>query len=226
MCYNQDNRLCNYLGGPIMAKIFIADHPLIAHKLGVMRDKNTTTKEFRDLVSEVSMLLCYEATRQLPLEDIKIETPLESTYVKRIAGKKLCIVPILRAGIHMADGMLELIPNAKVGHIGLYHADENRRPMEFFCKLPSDVPERDTYVVDTTLSTGNSAIAAISLLKKRGVKNITYICILASPQGLDNLGKIHPDVDVYAACKDRTISEKGFILPGFGDAADRIYGTR
>lgn len=209
-----------------MAKLYIADHPLIAHKLGVMRDKTTTTKEFRDLISEVSMLLCYEATRNLPLEDVKISTPLEDTHVSRIAGKKLCIVPILRAGISMTEGMLKLIPNAKVGHIGLYHTDANRRPMEFFCKIPTDAPDRHVFVVDTTLSTGNSAVAAISLLKKRGVKQITYVCILASPQGIENIQKVHPDVDIYAAAKDRTINEKGFILPGFGDAADRMYGTK
>lgn len=209
-----------------MSKVFIANHPLIAHKLGVMRDKTTTTKEFRDLVSEISMLLCYEATRNLPLENVNVETPLESTSVQRIAGKKLCIVPILRAGIHMADGMLELIPNAKVGHIGLYHTDASRKPMEFFCKLPTDAPDRHIYVVDTNLSTANSAIAAISLLKKRGVKKITFICLIASPEGLDNLTNAHPDVDIYTAAKDRCLNDKGFILPGFGDAADRIYGTK
>ena len=152
-----------------MSKVFIADHPLIQHKLGIMRNKTTTTKEFRDLVSEIAMLLCYEATRDLPLEDVEVETPLETVTVKQIAGKKLCIVPILRAGIHMADGMLTLIPNAKVGHIGLYRSDESHKPVEYFCKLPTDAADREMFVVDTLLATGNSAVAAIQLLKKRGI---------------------------------------------------------
>ncbi len=209
-----------------MSKVFIADHPLIQHKLGIMRNKTTTTKEFRDLVSEIAMLLCYEATRDLPLEDVEVETPLETVTVKQIAGKKLCIVPILRAGIHMADGMLTLIPNAKVGHIGLYRSDESHKPVEYFCKLPTDAADREMFVVDTLLATGNSAVAAIQLLKKRGIKKIHYICVIASPEGIKNVQHVHPDVDLYMASKDRELNERGLILPGLGDAADRIYGTR
>lgn len=209
-----------------MSKVFIADHPLIQHKLGIMRNKTTTTKEFRDLVSEIAMLLCYEATRDLPLEDVEVETPLETVTVKQIAGKKLCIVPILRAGIHMADGMLTLIPNAKVGHIGLYRSDESHKPVEYFCKLPTDAADREMFVVDTLLATGNSADAAIQLLKKRGIKKIHYICVIASPEGIKNVQHVHPDVDLYMASKDRELNERGLILPGLGDAADRIYGTR
>lgn len=209
-----------------MSKVFIADHPLIQHKLGIMRNKTTTTKEFRDLVSEIAMLLCYEATRDLPLEDVEVETPLETVTVKQIAGKKLCIVPILRAGIHMADGMLTLIPNAKVGHIGLYRSDESHKPVEYFCKLPTDAADREMFVVDTLLATGNSAVAAIQLLKKRGIKKIHYICVIASPEGIKNVQRVHPDVDLYMASKDRELNERGLILPGLGDAADRIYGTR
>lgn len=209
-----------------MSKVYIANHPLISHKLGIIRDKTTTTKEFRDLVTEISMLLCYEATKDIPLKDVEITTPIEKTTVKTLAGKDICIVPILRAGIHMSDGMLQLIPNAKVGHIGLYHADENHRPREFFCKLPTDVADREVFVVDTTLATGNSAIAAVSLLKKRGVTNITYIGLLAAPDGLDNFTRTHPDVKVFLAAVDKGVNDKGFIVPGFGDAADRIYGTK
>ncbi len=209
-----------------MSKVFIADHPLIQHKLGIMRNKTTTTKEFRDLVSEIAMLLCYEATRDLPLEDVEVETPLETVTVKQIAGKKLCIVPILRAGIHMADGMLTLIPNAKGGHIGLYRSDESHKPVEYFCKLPTDAADREMFVVDTLLATGNSAVAAIQLLKKRGIKKIHYICVIASPEGIKNVQHVHPDVDLYMASKDRELNERGLILPGLGDAADRIYGTR
>lgn len=209
-----------------MSKVFIADHPLIQHKLGIMRNKTTTTKEFRDLVSEIAMLLCYEATRDLPLEDVEVESPLETVTVKQIAGKKLCIVPILRAGIHMADGMLTLIPNAKVGHIGLYRSDESHKPVEYFCKLPTDAADREMFVVDTLLATGNSAVAAIQLLKKRGIKKIHYICVIASPEGIKNVQHVHPDVDLYMASKDRELNERGLILPGLGDAADRIYGTR
>ena len=209
-----------------MSKIYIADHPLILHKLGIIRSKHTSTKEFRDLISEITMLLCYEATRNLTLEDIEVESPLEKVTAQQLAGKKLCIVPILRAGIHMADGMLQLIPNAKVGHIGLYRSDESKKPVEFFCKLPTDAPDREVFILDTTLATGNSAIAAIQLLKKRGVKKIHFISIIAAPEGIENLSRIHPDVDIYVAAKDREISEKGYVLPGIGDAADRIYGTR
>lgn len=209
-----------------MSNVYIMDHPLIQHKIGIMRRKTTSTKEFRDLVSEVAMLICYEATRKLPLTDIEIETPLMRTVAKEIEGKKLCIVPILRAGLHMADGILTLIPNAKVGHIGLYRNEETLEPVEYFCKLPSDAAEREMYVVDPMLATGGSAVAAINLLKKRGIKKITFLCLIAAPEGVARLTKEHPDVDVYIGNLDERLNENGYILPGLGDAGDRIYGTK
>lgn len=209
-----------------MSNVYIMDHPLIQHKIGIMRRKTTSTKEFRDLVSEVAMLICYEATRKLPLTDIEIETPLMRTVAKVIEGKKLCIVPILRAGLHMADGILTLIPNAKVGHIGLYRNEETLEPVEYFCKLPSDAAEREMYVVDPMLATGGSAVAAINLLKKRGIKKITFLCLIAAPEGVARLTKEHPDVDVYIGNLDERLNENGYILPGLGDAGDRIYGTK
>jgi len=202
------------------------DHPLIQHKIGIMRRKTTSTKEFRDLVSEVAMLICYEATRKLPLTEIEIETPLMRTVAKEIEGKKLCIVPILRAGLHTADGILTLIPNAKVGHIGLYRNEETLEPVEYFCKLPSDAAEREMYVVDPMLATGGSAVAAINLLKKRGIKKITFLCLIAAPEGVARLTSEHPDVDVYIGNLDERLNENGYILPGLGDAGDRIYGTK
>ena len=209
-----------------MSKVTIMNHPLIQHKIGIMRVKTTSTKEFRDLVAEVAMLIGYEATRELPLADIEIETPLVKTTVKEIAGKKLCIVPILRAGLHMADGILTLIPNAKVGHIGLYRNEETLEPVEYFCKLPSDAAERDIFVVDPMLATGGSAIAAINLLKKRGIKHIRFLCLIAAPEGVKKLQEAHPDVDVYIGALDEKLNEHGYILPGLGDAGDRIYGTK
>jgi uracil phosphoribosyltransferase len=215
-----------YSGGRKMSNVYIMDHPLIQHKLGIMRRKTTSTKEFRDLVSEVAMLICYEATRKLPLTDIEIETPLMSTVAKEIEGKKLCIVPILRAGLHMADGILNLIPNAKVGHIGLYRNETTLEPVEYFCKLPSDAAEREIYVVDPMLATGGSAVAAINLLKKRGITKICFLCLIAAPEGVSRLTKEHPDVDVYIGSLDERLNENGYILPGLGDAGDRIYGTK
>ena len=209
-----------------MATVTIMDHPLIQHKLGIMRRKTTSTKEFRDLVSEVAMLICYEATRHLPLTDIEIETPLTKTIAKEIEGKKLCIVPILRAGLHMADGMLNLIPNAKVGHVGLYRNEETLEPVEYFCKLPSDAAEREIFIVDPMLATGGSAVAAISLIKKRGIKKINFLCLIAAPEGVEKLTKSHPDVDIYIGNLDERLNENGYILPGLGDAGDRIYGTK
>jgi len=209
-----------------MSNVTIMDHPLIQHKLGIMRQKNTSTKEFRDLVSEVAMLICYEATRKLPLADIEIETPLIKTTVKEIAGKKLCIVPILRAGLHMADGILNLIPNAKVGHIGLYRNEETLEPVEYFCKLPSDASEREIFVVDPMLATGGSASAAITLLKKRDITKIHFLCLIAAPEGVKKLTQTHPDVDIYIGSLDEKLNNKGYILPGLGDAGDRIYGTK
>lgn len=209
-----------------MNNVFIADHPLIQHKIGIMRSKTTTTKEFRDLVAEVAMLLCYEATRDLPLANKEIETPVAKATVKEIAGKKLCIVPILRAGLHMADGILNLIPSAKVGHIGLYRNEETLEPVEYFCKLPTDAADREIYVVDPMLATGGSAIAAIKLLKDRGIKKIHFICLIAAPEGVKKLTKAHPDVNIYIGNLDERLNEDGYIVPGLGDAGDRIYGTK
>ncbi len=209
-----------------MSNVTIMDHPLIHHKLGIMRRKTTSTKEFRDLVSEVAMLICYEATRKLALADIEIETPLVKTTVKEIAGKKLCIVPILRAGLHMADGILNLIPSAKVGHVGLYRNEETLEPVEYFCKLPSDAADREIFVVDPMLATGGSAVAAIDILKKRGISKIHFLCLIAAPEGVERLTKAHPDVEIYIGNLDERLNEKGYILPGLGDAGDRIYGTK
>lgn len=209
-----------------MSDVYIMDHPLIQHKIGIMRDKTTSTREFRDLVSEVAMLIYYEASRNLALADKVVETPLVTTTVKEIAGKKLCVVPILRAGMHMSDGILILTPNAKVGHIGLYRNEETLEPVEYFCKLPSDAAEREIFVVDPMLATGGSAIAAITLLKNRGISKIRFLCLIASPEGMAKLQAAHPDVDIYIGALDERLNEQGYILPGLGDAGDRIYGTK
>ncbi len=202
------------------------DHPLIQHKIGIMRDMNTSTKEFRALVTEVAMLIYYEASRNLPLADKEIETPITKTTVKEIAGKKLCVVPILRAGMQMAEGVLQLTPNAKVGHIGLYRDEETLEPHEYFCKLPQDITERDVFVVDPMLATGGSADAAITLLKKRGIKKIRFLCLIAAPEGVERLQAAHPDVNIYIGALDKCLNENGYIVPGLGDAGDRIYGTK
>lgn len=209
-----------------MSNVYIMDHPLIQHKIGIMRDKHTSTKEFRDLVSEVAMLIYYEASRNLKLADKEIETPLVKTTVKEIAGKKLCVVPILRAGLHMADGVLKLTPNAKVGHIGLYRDETTHEPVEYFCKMPSDAAEREIFVVDPMLATGGSAAAAITLLKQRGIYKIRFLCLIAAPEGLERLKAEHPDVDIYIGALDERLNENCYILPGLGDAGDRIYGTK
>ena len=209
-----------------MSKTIVMNHPLIQHKIGIMRQKNTSTKEFRDLVSEVAMLICYEATRDLPLAEYEIETPLTKTIAHQIAGKKLCIVPILRAGLHMADGILNLIPNAKVGHIGMYRDEETHEPVEYFCKLPSDAADREIFVVDPMLATGGSAIAAINKLKERGIQRLHFLCLIAAPEGVNRLQEAHPDVDIYIGALDEKLNENGYILPGLGDACDRIYGTK
>lgn len=209
-----------------MSNVMVMNHPLIQHKIGIMRDKNTSTKEFRALVSEVAMLIYYEASRNLPLADKEVETPLVKTIVKEISGKKLCVVPILRAGLHMADGILNLTPNAKVGHIGLYRNEETLEPVEYFCKLPVDAVDREIFVVDPMLATGGSAIAAIDLLKARGIKKIRFLCLIASPEGVEALKAAHPDVDIYIGALDERLNENGYILPGLGDAGDRIYGTK
>ncbi len=209
-----------------MGKIVIMDHPLLQHKIGLLRRKETPTKDFRELVGEVAMLIYYEASRDLPLTDREIETPLCKTTVKEIAGKKLCIVPILRAGIGLCDGILRINPSAKVGHIGLYRDEETLEPVEYFCKMPSDAAQRDIFVVDPMLATGGSAIAAIELLRKRGIKRIRFLCLIAAPEGLNKLHEAFPDVDIYVGALDEKLNERGYILPGLGDAGDRIFGTK
>ena len=210
-----------------MGKTFIMDHPLIQHKIGIIRRKETGTKDFRQLISEIAMLITYEATRNLELADQEIETPICKTTVKELGGKKLAIVPILRAGLGMVDGMLSLIPAAKVGHIGLYRDPETLKPIEYYCKLPLDIEERTVFLTDPMLATGGSADAAIGFLKARGVKNIIFLCILAATEGVERLQKNHPDVDIYAAAyDDGSLNEHGYIVPGLGDAGDRIFGTK
>ena len=209
-----------------MGKAMIFDHPLIQHKLSILRDKDTPSKDFRTLVSEIAMLMTYEVTRDLPLADVQIETPMTKMTAKKLAGKKLAVVPILRAGLGMVDGVLEMIPSARVGHIGLYRDHETLEPVEYYCKLPSDIEDREVIVVDPMLATGGSAIDAISQIKKRNPKHIKFMCIIAAPEGLDALTNKHPDVDVYCAALDEKLNEVGYIVPGLGDAGDRIFGTK
>lgn len=209
-----------------MAKVFEMNHPLIKHKLTFIRDKNTGSKEFRELAKEVSMLMGYELTRDLPLEEIEIETPVATTKSQIIAGKKLGIVPILRAGLGMVDGMLNLLPAAKVGHVGLYRDPETLQPVEYYCKLPTDVQERELIVVDPMLATGGSAIAAIQFLKDRGATSIKFACLIASPEGIKALTEAHSDVNVYVASIDEKLNDHAYIIPGLGDAGDRLFGTK
>ena len=209
-----------------MKEPMIVDHPLIRHKISLLRNKATGTKEFRDLVNEIAMLLCYEATRDLPTEEVEIETPVSVARTKVLAGRKLALVPILRAGMGMLDGMLTLIPAAKVGFIGLYRDESTLQPVEYFCKLPSDIEERDVLVLDPMLATGGSATDAISQIKKHGARHIKFICLIAAPEGIEALHTAHPDVDIYIASKDERLNENGYIVPGLGDAGDRIYGTK
>ena len=209
-----------------MLKPVIMDHPLIQHKLTIMRDKNTGTKEFRELVGEIGMLMCYEATRDLPLKEIEIETPMTVTKSKVISGRKLAFVPILRAGLGMCDGMLALVPAAKVGHIGMYRDPETHTPHEYYCKLPADIEERDVILLDPMLATGGSAIDAVNALKKRSPRSIKFVCIIAAPEGIEALSAAHPDVQIYAASRDERLNENKYILPGLGDAGDRIFGTK
>ncbi len=209
-----------------MSKVCVFDHPLIQHKLSIMRDKNTSVKEFRELVSEVAMLMCYEATRDLPLEPVEIETPVAKATVNRIAGKKLAIVPILRAGLGMVDGMVSMMPNAKVGHIGLFRDPETLEPVKYYFKMPPDIEERDVIVVDPMLATGGSASAAIEFLKADGVKHIKLMCIIGAPEGVARMQKDHPDVDIFVAALDERLNDHGYIVPGLGDAGDRIFGTK
>jgi uracil phosphoribosyltransferase len=202
------------------------DHPLIAHKIGYIRRTETGTKDFRQTIGEIAMLICYEATRELPLSDVEIQTPICTTMAKELKGKKLAIVPILRAGLGMVDGVLKMIPAAKVGHIGLYRDPETLSPVEYYCKLPADCAEREVFVVDPMLATGGSSVAAIRLLKEKGCKNIHFMCIIAAPEGVELMKKEHPDVDMYIGALDEKLNDHGYIVPGLGDAGDRIFGTK
>ncbi|MGL4362738.1 MAG: uracil phosphoribosyltransferase [Cellulosilyticaceae bacterium] len=209
-----------------MSKIFIMNHPLIQHKVSRLRAVDTGSKEFRELVREISQLMCYEATRELPLEDYEIKTPIETAIGKRIAGKNLSIIPILRAGLGMVDGMLDLVPTAKVGHIGLYRDPETLQPVEYYCKLPAGIDERALFVLDPMLATGGSAVAAVQFIKDKGAKNINFLCLIAAPEGLKKLQTAHPDVNIYVAALDEKLNEHGYIVPGLGDAGDRLFGTK
>ena len=209
-----------------MAKVHVFDHPLIQHKVSLMRKTDTVTKEFRELATEVAMLMGFEATRDLELEEVEIETPICKTKVNMLKGEDIAIVPILRAGLGFVDGMLALVPNAKVGHIGLYRDPETHEPVEYYCKLPTDIEKRRIFVVDPMLATCGSAVAAIDFIKQRGGKNIAFMCLLAAPEGLEVLEKAHPDVDIYVAALDERLNEHAYIVPGLGDAGDRLYGTK
>ena len=209
-----------------MAKVQVMDHPLITHKINYIRNEEIGTKEFREMIGEIAQLMCFEATRDLKLQDVQIKTPICEMTGKELAGKKLAIVPILRAGLGMVDGMLQLIPAAKVGHIGLYRDPETYEPVEYYCKLPADCDERDVFVVDPMLATGGSCVAAIQMLKDKGVKNIRFMCIIAAPEGVEALKKAHPDVDIYIGALDDHLNEHKYIVPGLGDAGDRIFGTK
>ena len=207
-------------------KVVVMDHPLIQHKLSVLRDVRTGTKEFRDLVNEIAMLMVYDATRDLPLQDIEVQTPCGVAHCKELAGRKLAFVPILRAGLGMVDGALALVPSAKVGHIGLYRDETTLEPVEYYCKLPKDIEERDVFVVDPMLATGGSAIDAIGQIKKRSPRSIKFLCMIAAPEGLEALKNAHPDVDIFVAGMDDHLNENKYIVPGLGDAGDRIFGTK
>ena len=209
-----------------MSKVTILDHPLVQHKVGVIRRTDTGSKDFRTIISEIAMLMCYEATRDLKLTDVEIETPICRTTVKELSGKKLAVVPILRAGLGMVDGMLAMIPAAKVGHIGLYRDPETLAPVEYYCKLPADCNEREVFVVDPMLATGGSASEAITMLKEHGCEHIRMMCIIAAPEGIEKMQEDHPDVDLYVAALDDHLNDHGYIVPGLGDAGDRIFGTK
>ena len=209
-----------------MSNVHVMDHPLIQHKIGIIRREETGSKDFRMMIGEIAMLMCYEATRDLELSEIEIDTPICKAKVKELKGKKLAVVPILRAGLGMVDGMLTMIPAAKVGHIGLYRDPETLKPVEYYCKLPEDCASREVFVVDPMLATGGSSIAAIQMLKDKGVKNIRFMCIIAAPEGLKAMQEAHPDVDIYVGALDEKLNEHGYIVPGLGDAGDRIFGTK
>lgn len=209
-----------------MGNLHIIDHPLVQHKISLLRDKNTGTKEFRELVSEIAMFICYEATRDLPLKEIELETPLAVAKTKIISGRKLAFIPILRAGLGMIEGVTTLVPAAKIGHIGLFRDPETKTPVKYYSKMPDDIAERDAIIVDPMLATGNSAVAAITELKELGVKNIKFMCIICSPEGVEAIKNAHPDVDIYTGVMDEKLNEDKFIVPGVGDAGDRIFGTK
>ena len=209
-----------------MSKVLVMYHPLIQHKVSLMRDKETGTKEFRELLNEISMLMAYEVTRDLPLREVEIETPICRAQTKVIAGKKLAIVPILRAGLGMVDGIMSLVPSAKVGHIGLYRDPNTLEPVEYYCKLPEDCEEREILLVDPMLATGGSASAAIRFLKRRGCKHIKLVCLIAAPEGTSRIQADHPDVNIYVAAMDEKLNDHGYIVPGLGDAGDRLFGTK
>lgn len=209
-----------------MADLHIINHPLVQHKISLLRDKNTGTKEFRELVSEIAMFICYEATRDLPLKEIEIETPIAVAKTKVISGRKLAFVPILRAGLGMIDGVTALVPAAKIGHIGIFREPDTKEAVKYYSKMPDDIAERDVIIVDPMLATGHSAVAAIDEMKKLGVKNIKFMCIICSPEGVDKVRMMHPDVDIYMGVMDKGLNEDKYIVPGVGDAGDRIFGTK
>ena len=209
-----------------MSKVYVFDNPLIQHKSALIRKTETGTKDFRELVVEISRLMGFEATRHLPLKEVEIETPICKTKVNMLDGEDVAIVPILRAGLGMVDGFLDLVPNAKVGFVGLYRDPDTHQPVEYYCKLPNDISEREIFVLDPMLATGGSAAAAIDFIKERGGKKITFMCLIAAPEGIEVLQKAHPDVNIYAAAKDECLNEHAYIVPGLGDAGDRIYGTK
>ena len=207
-------------------KVHVMDHPLVAHKLTILRDKDTSVKDFREIVSEIGMLITYEATRDLPLTTKEVETPICRTIAPTLKGKKFAVVPILRAGLGLVDGVLRMVPSARVGHIGMFRDEETLEPHVYFCKMPKDIAERDIMIVDPMLATGGSAVDAIAQIKKRGAKSIKFLAIIAAPEGLERLHAAHPDVDIYVAALDEKLNENGYIIPGLGDAGDRIFGTK
>ena len=209
-----------------MGKIYVFDHPLIQHKVSQIRNKETSTKDFRQIVKEIAMLMTFESSRDLPLKEVEIETPICKTTVNVLEGEDVAVVPILRAGLGMVDGVLEIIPNAKVGHVGLYRDPETHEPVEYYCKMPEDIDKRKIFVTDPMLATGGSAVAAIDFVKQRGGKDIVFMCLIAAPEGIETLKKAHPDVDIYIAAKDECLNEHAYIVPGLGDAGDRIFGTK
>lgn len=209
-----------------MSKVMVFDHPMIQHKVGIIRDENTDHKLFKELVSEIGMFMAYEVTRDLPLEEVTVKTPLCETTVKRVCADAVAIIPILRAGLGMVDGMLTLLPNARVGHVGLYRDEETAKPVSYYCKLPENITTATCIVLDPMLATGGSAVAAVDFLKERGAKNIKFMCIIAAPEGIETLSAAHPDVEIYCAAKDEGLNERKYIVPGLGDAGDRIFGTK